>query len=121
MIDDEIGMHRLLVEEIKDSHHCEDIDLIYAKSGQEGIDVYIKEKPTLVLMDMHMSGMDGLDTTKRLMAIDPKANIFLLTRYADEERTMLAIDAGARGFISKTGQFAALVIALIVAIIKITL
>ena len=121
MIDDEVSMHRLLVEEIKDSHQGEDINLIYAKSGQEGIDAYIKERPTLVLMDMHLPGMDGLDITKRIMAIDPKANIFLLTRYADEERTMMAIDAGARGFISKTGQFAALVIALIAAIIKITL
>lgn len=93
--------------------------MIYAESGQAGIDLYIEHKPKLVLLDMHLPGLDGLDITRRLMAIDPNVNIFLLTRYADEERTMQAIEAGARGFIAKSGGYVAAVVAIVIGLVKV--
>lgn len=78
-------------------------DVITAASGAESIDLVRRQHPDLVLMDLQLPGMDGLETTRRILA-DPGCAGVKVVAYsamvmpADRER---AIDAGCVGFIAK--------------------
>ncbi|NQT28624.1 MAG: response regulator [Candidatus Omnitrophica bacterium] len=78
-------------------------EVIEAKSGEEGIRLAIKEIPDLIIMDIQLPGIDGLETTKmiRESKADGKIPIIALTSYAmtgDRER---ALEAGCNGYIEK--------------------
>ncbi len=63
------------------------------------------QKPDLVLMDLRMPVMDGVEATIRIMANDPAANVYLFTAYANTEVEQEALDAGAKGTISKSSDW----------------
>ena len=78
-------------------------EVIEAKSGEEGIKLAIKERPDLIIMDIQLPGIDGLETAKmiRELKADGKVPIIALTSYAmtgDRER---ALEAGCNGYIEK--------------------
>ncbi len=78
-------------------------EVIEARSGTEGVELAVQEKPDLVLMDIQLPDIDGLEATKRIRASDANGNIpiIALTSYAmpgDRERM---IAAGCTGYISK--------------------
>jgi len=77
-----------------------------ALNGEEGVEMYGKlandgQKPDLVLMDLRMPVMDGVEATKRIIENDPEANIYLFTAYAGTEEESNALKAGAKRTISK--------------------
>lgn len=57
--------------------------------------------PDVVLMDLHMPGVDGVEATRRLMAAGSAARVVVLTTYTDDEWVFAALRAGARGFLTK--------------------
>jgi two-component system invasion response regulator UvrY len=118
VIDDDVLIHRLIKEEIKDYPGIPDLNVIYATTGETGIEKYIKYKPELVLLDMHLPGIDGLEITKRLMKLNPDINIFLLTSYVTDPNTIKAIEQGARGFISKNDSYISSIVAFIIAMLR---
>jgi DNA-binding NarL/FixJ family response regulator len=59
------------------------------------------EKPDVVLMDINMAGMDGIECVRRLKAILPEIQIVMLTVYEDAERIFKALSAGASGYMLK--------------------
>lgn len=83
----------------------EDIELVgEAASGQEGIRLAQEYKPDVVLMDLVMEGMDGIETTRRLLQILPDCKVIVLTSYIDDEKIYPVIEAGAFSYLLKTSR-----------------
>jgi DNA-binding NarL/FixJ family response regulator len=73
-----------------------------AASGEDGVAMFADLAPDLVLMDIKMPGMDGLEATRRILADDPNARVVVLSTYEAGEFESRALDAGAIAFISKS-------------------
>jgi DNA-binding NarL/FixJ family response regulator len=72
-----------------------------AADGQEAVDLAWHLKPDVVLMDLRMAGMDGLEATKRLAAELPEVKVVILTASDEEADLFEAIKAGAKGYLVK--------------------
>jgi DNA-binding NarL/FixJ family response regulator len=75
--------------------------LATGKSGEEAISLYRLHKPDILLMDIRMGGMTGLDAGKSILAEDPSAKILFLTTFNDDEYIRTALAIGAKGYIIK--------------------
>jgi two-component system response regulator NreC len=73
-----------------------------ATNGREALEMVRKLAPDVVLMDIAMPLMDGLEATRRIHKEFPQAKVIVLTQYEDREYVLPVIEAGASGFISKT-------------------
>ena len=79
-----------------------DIEVVAeASTGLEAIDKVGRFKPTLVLMDIRMPELDGLEATRRILAGDDPPRILILTTFALDEYIYAALNAGASGFVLK--------------------
>ena len=78
-------------------------EVIPATSGEEGVEMAIKEKPDLILMDVQLPDMDGLEATKRIRESEAegKIPIVALTSYAMVGDREKALTAGCTGYIEK--------------------
>lgn len=70
-------------------------------SGVDAIKLYDAHKPDILLMDIRMEQMDGLEASGKIIAAHPEAKILLLTTFADDEYIVKAIHTGAKGYILK--------------------
>ncbi|QQK74835.1 response regulator transcription factor [Salicibibacter cibarius] len=73
-----------------------------AADGQEAIDQCETRLPDVVLMDIRMPNVDGIDSTKQLKAKWPELHIMMLTTFKDEQNIRLALQAGAEGYLLKS-------------------
>lgn len=79
-----------------------DIDVIAeASSGEEACTNYFECRPDVLIMDLNMPGMGGLEACRRIRARDPKANILVFSVHENEVMLERALDAGIKGYISK--------------------
>ena len=79
-----------------------DIEVVAeASTGREAIAKVERFKPTLVLMDIRMPELDGLEATRRILAMDDPPRILILTTFALDEYIYEALNAGASGFVLK--------------------
>ncbi len=72
-----------------------------ASDGQEAIDLARHHRPDIVLMDLRMPRLDGIEATRRLRKELPEVRVIALTTYADDESVLGALRAGARGYLTK--------------------
>jgi DNA-binding NarL/FixJ family response regulator len=72
-----------------------------AVNGEEALEKYRQERPDLVLMDLSMPVMDGIEATRAIVEEFPDARIVVLTTYAGDEDIHRALDAGAMGYLVK--------------------
>ena len=72
-----------------------------ASSGEEVLARYGTERPDLVLMDVRMPGLGGLEATRQLLAAHPEATVLMLTAADDRDQVAMAVASGARGFLLK--------------------
>lgn len=72
-----------------------------AGSGEEVLARYPLERPDLILMDVRMPGIGGVEATRRLVAAHPDASIVMLTMGEDADGVARAVAGGARGYIAK--------------------
>lgn len=70
-------------------------------SGREAIDLYEELKPDLVLMDIRMEGMNGLEAAREILKNHPEATILFLTTFSDDEYIIEALKLGVRGYLLK--------------------
>ena len=89
------GIRRILEDQA-------DIQIVgEAADGQEAIQKILEGDPDVILLDISMPGMDGLDITKQLKAIDSKVRILILTMHAEEQYAPRLMKAGAMGYVTK--------------------
>ncbi|MFD2762166.1 response regulator [Lentibacillus juripiscarius] len=72
-----------------------------ADSGESAIETLENESPDVVLMDIHMPGMDGIKTTVHIKEFYPSVKVVMLTSFADDELIIRGINVGADGFLLK--------------------
>ncbi|MCA9946744.1 MAG: response regulator transcription factor [Ardenticatenaceae bacterium] len=79
-----------------------DLDVVgEAADGQEAVQAYAEKRPDVVLMDIRMPVMTGVEATARLCHDWPEANIIILTTFDDDEYVFEGIRAGAKGYLLK--------------------
>jgi DNA-binding NarL/FixJ family response regulator len=82
-----------------------DVELVgEAADGEAAVVLCAREHPDVVLMDLEMPRMDGIEATKRIKAEQPGVAVVVLTSFSDRERILQAIDAGAAGYLLKDVQ-----------------
>lgn len=83
----------------------EDVEVVgEGGSGEEALDVVAATAPDVVIMDIEMPGMGGIEATRRLLAGDPRCVVLVLTMYGEDEFVFAALRAGARGYLVKGAQ-----------------
>ncbi len=70
-------------------------------SGQQAVELYAELKPDVLLMDIRMDGMSGIDAAEMILAKDKDAKILFLTTFSDNEYIVRALQIGAKGYILK--------------------
>ncbi|HOX59083.1 MAG TPA: sigma-54 dependent transcriptional regulator [Candidatus Paceibacterota bacterium] len=78
-----------------------EIELSTASSGEEGLRIVPKLKPDLVIMDVRMGGLSGLETLRRLRQTDPKLLVILMTAYGTTQTAIEAMKLGAYDYLLK--------------------
>ncbi len=76
-------------------------EVVEAGDGMVGLEVYFLEKPNLVLLDLVMKGMYGLDVLVKLREMDPKALVVIASADIQSSTRTMVDEAGALGFINK--------------------
>jgi two-component system invasion response regulator UvrY len=80
----------------------DDVEVVaQASSGEEALVLYTQHRPDVVVMDIAMAGMGGIEAMKRLQAMDPKVRILALSAHEDSSYAKRALQAGALGYLSK--------------------
>ncbi|MBC7128217.1 MAG: response regulator [Thermoplasmatales archaeon] len=86
------------------------LEIHQAFSGEEGVEKYRelfenKKRPDIVIMDLKLPGIDGVETTKRILKIDSEANVYGFTAYFGTEWAKELEKAGAKGIIARPVGF----------------
>jgi two-component system, NarL family, response regulator LiaR len=83
----------------------EDIEVIgIANNGLEALDLCKKESPDIILMDIRMPDIDGIQATSLIKKNYPKVRIMMLTTFQDKQNIQSALKAGAEGYLLKTDK-----------------
>ena len=70
-------------------------------SGSDAIELFSNHKPDVVLMDIRMKDMTGIEATRQILKLDPEAKILLITTFQDDEYIREALSLGCKGYILK--------------------
>lgn len=97
IVDDQAGVRRLMAEALKE----EDYDALLAANGLEALEVLKSFQPDLMLLDMKMPGMNGLEVFQELKKYDYKTIVVMMTAYGDMELLTQAKKAGITYFLTK--------------------
>jgi len=77
-----------------------------AVNGEEAVALSARHRPDVVLMDLRMPTLDGVEATRRIRAAQPQTEIVVLTTHADEASILEALQAGALGYLTKDAGIA---------------
>jgi DNA-binding NarL/FixJ family response regulator len=82
-----------------------DVELVgAAANGDEAVSLAAERTPDVVLMDLEMPVLDGIEATRRIRAAQPEVAVVVLTSFSDRERILSALDAGAAGYLLKDAE-----------------
>ncbi|MHC6179275.1 response regulator [Clostridium sp. JNZ X4-2] len=102
LIVDDAAFMRMMIKDILEKNGFEIVG--EANNGIKAVELYKKEKPDVVTMDITMPDMDGIEAVKAIKALDPAAKIIMCSAMGQQTMVMDAIKAGARDFIVKPFQ-----------------
>jgi PAS domain S-box-containing protein len=108
LIDDEPDIVRVLSMSLR----ADGYDVLTAHSGAEGLAVFEKEKPEIIITDIKMPGMDGIEVLEKIKALEPNAEVIIITGHGDIDNAIEALKFGASDYINKPVRDEALSIAL---------
>lgn len=92
----------LVVESLKTIIDANGIEILaVGYDGHQAVELYDKHRPDLILMDIRMEKLNGIDATKEILKIDSKAKILLITTFQDDEYIGAALSLGCKGYILK--------------------
>ena len=97
LIDDEVDVQY----SFRRIFDASDIELHTASSGEEGLRLIPKVKPDLVLSDIRMAGLNGLETLRRIRQLDPQLPVILMTAYGTTQTAIEAMKLGAYDYLLK--------------------
>ncbi|WP_163103284.1 response regulator transcription factor [Peribacillus alkalitolerans] len=82
-----------------------DIEVVgEADDGKKGVELALQLKPDIILMDLVMKEMDGIEATRQIIAQWPEAKIIIVTSFLDDEKVYPALEAGATSYMLKTSK-----------------
>lgn len=82
-----------------------DIEVVgEASDGSEGVRMALELRPDIILMDLVMKGMDGIEATKNIVSEWPEAKIIIVTSFLDDDKVYPALEAGAVSYMLKTSK-----------------
>jgi DNA-binding NarL/FixJ family response regulator len=100
--DDHVVVRRGLVAMIDDQP---DLEIVaQAADGETAVALAAETQPDVALIDLAMPGLDGIETTRRIVTEQPGTNVAILTSFAERERVLAALEAGAIGFLLKDAE-----------------
>ncbi len=100
VIDDEkptLDMFRLLLS-------AQGYTVLTAEDGRKGLDVFARERPPIVITDIKMPGMDGIEVLRRLKQSEPNTEVIVITGHGDMDLAIKALNLDATDFINKPIQ-----------------
>lgn len=108
IIDDE----RPILEMLEISLNSEGYDVFTAESGKAGLEIFGRENPKLILTDIKMPGMDGIEVLKSIKEKDSETEVIVITGHGDMDSAIAALRCGASDFLTKPIRDEILVLAL---------
>ncbi len=98
VVEDEPDMRRYLVDIL-----CDEYQVLQACTGRDGLDITLHQHPELILLDLMLPELDGLEVCRRIRAheLSPQPKIMLLTARVDEQAKLTALEYGADDFLTK--------------------
>jgi DNA-binding response OmpR family regulator len=97
VVDDEISCCEML----SDFLEARGFEPLVAFSGEEALEAYGQERPDLVLLDIRMPGKDGIETLREIKAMDPSAEVVMVTALHERELGLESIAQGAFDYVTK--------------------
>jgi two-component system, NarL family, response regulator DegU len=105
--------HTMLRQGIRRALESEGIKVVAeASDGAEAIRLALEHKPDVVLMDVSMPGMDGVEAARRLVEADGRQRVVMLTMHIDRDVIDRAIRAGAVGYLTKDSSISEVILAI---------
>jgi signal transduction histidine kinase len=108
VIDDEPGIRRMMSLSLA----ADGYQVFTAASGEEGLEVFAAEGPDMVLTDIKMPGMDGMEVLRRIKAVSPETEVIVITGHGDLELAIQSLQLDASDFVTKPISDQALEVAL---------
>ncbi len=102
LIADDAAFMRMMIKDILLSNGYEIAG--EANNGLKAVELYKKEKPDIVMMDITMPEMDGITAVKEIRKLDPSAKVVMCSALGQQSMVMEAIQSGAKDFIVKPFQ-----------------
>lgn len=91
------GLRRLLVA-------LPNVEIFDAASGREALMFVQRQQPDLIVLDLHLPGIGGIELLRRLVSMSPNARILVFSMHAEMMYAARALQAGARGYVSKNAS-----------------
>ena len=102
LIVDDAAFMRMMIKDILTKNGYE--IAAEAENGQKAVEKYAETRPDLVLMDITMPEMDGIQSLKKIKELDPAANVIMCSAMGQQAMVIEAIQSGAKDFIVKPFQ-----------------
>lgn len=97
------ALHKWLADEFPGDR------ILDARTGEEAVDLAHAQRPDIVLMDISLPGMNGIEATRRIKAVVPEVSVIMLTIHEDPVYRTEATAAGASAYVSKGNMLATLI------------
>lgn len=96
--DDAVFMRKVIRKHLAE---CGMTDIVEAANGAEAVELFIKNRPGLVLMDITMPEMTGLEALEEILKTDPEAKVIMCSAIGQQSMIIKSLEMGAMGFIVK--------------------